>query len=793
MLERTRGMKGLLCGLAACAGMTLSAGAMAGTIFVADGQDSRNGNLYVVEPSSGQVFSIASLDKPIHAMAYDSTRTTLYALTNNHRIGGNDQLITIDPATGATTVLASNVNSRMTGLAVADNGDLIGLHQGNSIYRINPTTGGLTYLNNVSGRRGLANKPGGELYKTNGSSLGRIYGGTNFPSDTWIGGMDGRADTIKDMAYDVDTDRLYGIDFRRQAGPSYLVEIDTASGQVTKLGDLGENIIAIAVGQDADVDSDGMNDYWETANGLNVGIDDTLLDGDNDGLNNLAEYNAGSNPSNPDTDGDGLEDGAEVNQYGTSPTKVDSDGDGTADGVEVTNGTDPAVDNDQFAVVASHDFDQFPDTVVDNQGNVHMVWYDDYDGILYQMLDAGGNTLIDATQITSVSGGWPSIAVTSDNHIYVVYHDDQWDQEEVTFVHLDPSAVPHNGAAANPASLVVDGPVRVTADDDEESSHVRLAVDHNNKAHLVWQDDLAGSASQETVRYMKLDRDGSVLVADREIIPCDDSYRCAEPDIAVGANGNVHIVAATGPNDHYSDAEIYYVMIDAATGNTLIDSTELTDANSRDMRARLATISLAPDNMFNIVWQESSTNNDGASATLSMMRIDPSKAAQDGTAGDRAEMVTMQTVFQTAVISRHPFARTDANGNIHLTYQDGFDQPGDITDAHYMVLDANADVLLDREITTPNADWWTLVKVSVNARHIAVPTANNGIEIYKTRAFGPAVDPTAAADLSFIDQAIAAGGDVFGSNDSDVGGLDITGLLMMVSGLLVVRRRRKLH
>ena len=59
MLERTRGMKGLLCGLAACAGMTLSAGAMAGTIFVADGQDSRNGNLYVVEPSSGQVFSIA--------------------------------------------------------------------------------------------------------------------------------------------------------------------------------------------------------------------------------------------------------------------------------------------------------------------------------------------------------------------------------------------------------------------------------------------------------------------------------------------------------------------------------------------------------------------------------------------------------------------------------------------------------------------------------------------------------------------------------------------------------------
>ncbi|MGI9308263.1 MAG: hypothetical protein ACR2P6_03305, partial [Gammaproteobacteria bacterium] len=45
-----------------------------------------------------------------------------------------------------------------------------------------------------------------------------------------------------------------------------------------------------------DVDHDSMDDGWETANGLNVGINDSALDPDADNFSNLAEYRNSSDP-----------------------------------------------------------------------------------------------------------------------------------------------------------------------------------------------------------------------------------------------------------------------------------------------------------------------------------------------------------------------------------------------------------------------------------------------------------------------------------------------------------------
>ena len=69
---------------------------------------------------------------------------------------------------------------------------------------------------------------------------------------------------------------------------------------------------------DLDTDDDGMPDEWETANGLVVGIDDSLLDADTDDLPNLDEYLRGTDPQDEDTDGDGFTDGEEVTA-GTNP------------------------------------------------------------------------------------------------------------------------------------------------------------------------------------------------------------------------------------------------------------------------------------------------------------------------------------------------------------------------------------------------------------------------------------------------------------------------------------------
>ncbi len=91
-----------------------------------------------------------------------------------------------------------------------------------------------------------------------------------------------------------------------------------------------------------DVDSDGMDDDWETDNGLNVGVDDSADDPDMDGLTNAEEFTRTTKPQDDDSDDDGVKDGAEV-AAGTNPLNEDTDADGLLDGEEATAMTNPLV------------------------------------------------------------------------------------------------------------------------------------------------------------------------------------------------------------------------------------------------------------------------------------------------------------------------------------------------------------------------------------------------------------------------------------------------------------------
>lgn len=120
-----------------------------------------------------------------------------------------------------------------------------------------------------------------------------------------------------------------------------------------------------------DTDNDGMPDGWETANGLNVGVNDANQDTlDNDGLTNIQEYQRGTDPRNPDTDGDGLKDGVETDtgafvsatDTGTHPLRPDTDGDGLSDGVETNTGTFvSATDTGTHPLAKDTDNDTFGD------------------------------------------------------------------------------------------------------------------------------------------------------------------------------------------------------------------------------------------------------------------------------------------------------------------------------------------------------------------------------------------------------------------------------------------------
>jgi hypothetical protein len=102
-----------------------------------------------------------------------------------------------------------------------------------------------------------------------------------------------------------------------------------------------------------DSDNDGMDDAWETLNGLNVGSNDAAGDPDADNLPNIDEFTNQTNPQVADTDGDGLKDGDELLVYHTHPLRTDTDSDGLADGPEVLSyHTNPLVkdsDGDGFA------------------------------------------------------------------------------------------------------------------------------------------------------------------------------------------------------------------------------------------------------------------------------------------------------------------------------------------------------------------------------------------------------------------------------------------------------------
>lgn len=103
----------------------------------------------------------------------------------------------------------------------------------------------------------------------------------------------------------------------------------------------------IAVEADAivDTDNDQMDDAWEAANGLNVGVNDANTDADDDDLVTLDEFGWRTNPQVQDSDGDGIMDGLEGG-HGTAPNIHDTDGDGFSDGQEELSTVPGAVDAD---------------------------------------------------------------------------------------------------------------------------------------------------------------------------------------------------------------------------------------------------------------------------------------------------------------------------------------------------------------------------------------------------------------------------------------------------------------
>lgn len=136
--------------------------------------------------------------------------------------------------------------------------------------------------------------------------------------------------------------------------------------------------IAVEADPVVDTDNDQMDDAWEAANGLNVGVNDANTDGDDDDLVTLDEFAWRTNAQVQDTDGDGIPDGLEGG-YATSPNIYDTDGDGFSDGQEELSGLPGFVDAD--GARWDLDFDGISDFAEMNTHFTNQLKYDtDNDG-----------------------------------------------------------------------------------------------------------------------------------------------------------------------------------------------------------------------------------------------------------------------------------------------------------------------------------------------------------------------------------------------------------------------------
>ncbi|MBL7033833.1 MAG: T9SS type A sorting domain-containing protein [Candidatus Delongbacteria bacterium] len=275
-----------------------------------------------------------------------------------------------------------------------------------------------------------------------------------------------------------------------------------------------------------------------------------------------------------------------------------------------------------------------PDVAVDSDGNVHIVYFDECGSsereIWYTMLDNEGNTLIDDTRLTNdtQSDKHPSVVLDSDDKVIVVFS--RRATSEISFIQLDPSLDDQSGDAADPETIITVAVTDLTDNVDNYLTHPRVALDSNDDIHVVFEED------GNEVYYLKADNEGNILIPTIHIRVCSSWY--GRPHLAVDSNDDVHIV--WNDYENTDQDEIYYMMLDGATGSTLIDYTLITPDD--DYSSKRQTIQIDSEDKLHIIWHD----RRGSSNEIYYTKLDPSLDDQDGSAADLA---TITLIGETAV------------------------------------------------------------------------------------------------------------------------------------------------
>ena len=292
----------------------------AAMVFAVDGSTGHAASLHLIDRSTGALVDTIGATGLDHVTGIDIHPITgvLYGVTNNP-----DRLITIDPLTGAGTVVGSTF-AQIPDISFASDGTLYGWSEsGDDLVTINLATGQATVVGNCgcgTSNTGLAFDAAGTLYMKTNDRLNVVNRATG-TIVSFIPIAAGQADNV--LEFD-ENDVLYtGL---RTGGGFTLKRLDPATGQITNIGSNTLSFFSgITFGGNiqADADRDGTGDVCDAC------PLDPLNDGDGDGLcANLDNCPDFASLDQTDADGDDVGDVCDNCPQAPNTSQADADADG---------------------------------------------------------------------------------------------------------------------------------------------------------------------------------------------------------------------------------------------------------------------------------------------------------------------------------------------------------------------------------------------------------------------------------------------------------------------------------
>lgn len=232
-----------------------------------------------------------------------------------------------------------------------------------------------------------------------------------------------------------------------------------------------------------------------------------------------------------------------------------------------------------------------PALVMDSQNNIHVVWNDDTDyagsgtdtDIFYKFWNATtkiwSTTEVISTESTQISAT-PTLAIDNNDNLHVVW----WDSTDFGGSGTDADIFYkfRDATTGNWGLTEV-----VSTESSSSSTYPQIAIDAQNNIHVAWQDttDYSGSGTDSDIFY-KIWNATSMTWGTTEVISTESTSGSQSTDLEVDSQLNVHVVwwDSTNYQGTGTDADIFYKLWNVTTKNwstTEVISTESTSVSYR--------------------------------------------------------------------------------------------------------------------------------------------------------------------------------------------------------------------